>query len=98
MVMGNTIKRSGGDGAIIKIHNKEKSIAITVDSSANYCMSDPFNGGKQIVCETWRNLISTGAKPLALTNCLNFGNPENEEVMGQFVEILNGMNESCVNF
>ena len=95
MVMGNTIKRSGGDGAIIKIHNKEKSIAITVDSSANYCMSDPFNGGKQIVCETWRNLISTGAKPLALTNCLNFGNPENEEVMGQFVEILNGMNESC---
>ena len=64
--------------------DKDKAIAVTVDSSANYCKSQPKIGGKQIVCENWRNLISVGAKPLAITNCLNFGNPENEEIMGEF--------------
>ena len=73
----------------------KKAIAVSVDSSANYCKSHPFSGGKQIVCENWRNLIAVGAKPLAITNCLNFGNPENKEVMGEFVECLLGIKEAC---
>ncbi len=91
MVMCDTVQRSGSDAAIIRIHNKDKAIAVSVDSSANYCKSHPKTGGKQIVCENWRNLISVGAKPLAITNCLNFGNPENKEIMGEFAECLEGM-------
>ena len=90
MVMCDTIQRSGSDAAIIRIHNKDKAIAVSVDSSANYCKSHPVTGGKQIVCENWRNLISVGAKPIAITNCLNFGNPENKEIMGEFAECLDG--------
>ena len=95
MVMCDTAQKSGSDAAILRIHSKEKGIAITVDSSANYCKAHPSTGGKQIVCESWRNLISVGAKPIAITNCLNFGNPENPEIMGQFVECLQGVKESC---
>jgi len=95
MVMCDTAQKSGSNAAIIRIHNKEKAIAVTVDSSADYCKSHPLTGGKQIVCENWRNLISVGAKPLAITNCLNFGNPENPEVMGEFVECLIGIREAC---
>ena len=95
MVMCDTLQRSGSDAAIIRIHNKDKAIAVSVDSSANYCKSHPITGGKQIVCENWRNLISVGAKPLAITNCLNFGNPENEKIMGEFAECLSGIKEAC---
>ena len=95
MVMCDTAQKSGADAAIIRIHGKEKAIAVTVDSSANYCKAPPITGGKQIVCENWRNLISVGAKPLAITNCLNFGNPENPEIMGEFAECLQGIKESC---
>jgi phosphoribosylformylglycinamidine synthase II len=95
MVMTDTAERSGGDSAIIRIHNKEKAIAVSVDSSANYCKAHPYTGGKQIVCENWRNIISVGAKPIAITNCLNFGNPENSKVMGEFVECLKGIKEAC---
>ena len=95
MVMCDTVQRSGSDAAIIRIHGKKKAIALSVDSSANYCKSHPITGGKQIVCENWRNLISVGAKPLAITNCLNFGNPENKEVMGEFAECLLGIKEAC---
>ena len=95
MVMCNTVQKSGSDAAIVRIHNKDKAIAVSVDSSANYCKSFPLTGGKQIVCENWRNLISVGAKPLAITNCLNFGNPENQEIMGEFAECLEGIKESC---
>ncbi len=95
MVMCDTIQRSGSDAAILRIHAKNKAIAVTVDSSANYCKSFPLIGGKQIVCENWRNLISVGASPIAITNCLNFGNPENKEVMGEFVECLQGIKEAC---
>ena len=95
MVMCDTAQKSGSDAAIIRIHNKDKAIAVSVDSSANYCKSHPNLGGKQIVCENWRNLISVGAKPLAITNCLNFGNPENEIIMGEFVECLEGIKEAC---
>ena len=94
-VMCDTAQKSGSDAAIIRIHNKDKAIAVSVDSSANYCKSHPITGGKQIVCENWRNLILVGAKPLAITNCLNFGNPENEEVMGEFAECLEGIKEAC---
>ena len=95
IVMCDTIQKSGGDSAVIRIHNKEKAIAISVDSSANYCKADPKSGGKQIVCENWRNLISVGASPLAITNCLNFGNPEKPKIMGEFVECIEGMKEAC---
>jgi len=95
MVMTDTIQRSGSDASIIRIHKKEKAIAVTVDSSANYCKAHPHTGGKQIVCENWRNLISVGAKPIAITNCLNFGNPENSKVMGEFAECLLGIKEAC---
>ena len=94
-VMCDTALKSGSDAAIIRIHNKDKAIAVSVDSSANYCKSHPLTGGKQIVCENWRNLIAVGAKPLAITNCLNFGNPENKEIMGEFAECLEGIKEAC---
>ena len=94
-VMCDTVQKSGSDAAVIRIHNKDKAIAVSVDSSANYCKSNPILGGKQIVCENWRNLITVGAKPLAITNCLNFGNPENKEVMGEFAECLEGIKEAC---
>ena len=94
MVMCDTVQKSGSDAAIIRIHNKDKAIAVSVDSSANYCESYPLTGGKQIVCENWRNLITVGAKPLAITNCLNFGNPENKEIMGEFAECLEGIKEA----
>jgi len=93
-VMGDTIQKPGGDSGVIRIHGKNKGIALTVDSSANYCLSDPVLGAKQVVCETWRNLISVGAKPIAITNCLNFGNPEKEKVMGQFVETIDGISQA----
>jgi phosphoribosylformylglycinamidine synthase len=94
-VMCDTAQKSGSDAAIIRIHGKDKAIAVSVDSSANYCKSHPLTGGKQIVCENWRNLITAGAKPLAITNCLNFGNPENENIMGEFAECLEGIKEAC---
>ena len=95
MVMNDTVLRSGSDSAIIRIHNKNKAIAVTVDSSANYSYAHPATGGKQIICESWRNLISAGSKPIAVTNCLNFGNPENPDIMGEFAETIIGMKEAC---
>ncbi len=95
MVMCDTTQKSGADAAVIRIHGKNKAIAVSVDSSANYCKSHPQTGGKQIVCENWRNLICVGAKPIAITNCLNFGNPENPEIMGEFAECLMGIKEAC---
>ena len=95
MVMTDTSQRSGGNAAVIRIHKKDKAIAVTVDSSSSYCKAHPLTGGKQIVCENWRNLISVGAKPIAITNCLNFGNPENTKIMGEFAECLLGIKEAC---
>ena len=94
-VMGDTVQKPGGDSGVIRIHGKNKGVAITVDSSAHYCLADPVTGGKQVVCESWRNLISVGSKPIAITNCLNFGNPEKEEIMGQFVETVDGISQAC---
>jgi len=94
-VMGDTVQKSGGDSAVIRIHGTNKGISLTVDSSSHYCQANPLTGGKQIVSETWRNLISVGSKPIAITNCLNFGNPEKEEIMGQFVECIDGISQAC---
>ncbi len=93
-VMGDTIQKPGGDAGVVRIHGTKKAIAASVDSSAVYCWAHPLSGGKQIVCESWRNLISVGAKPIAITNCLNFGSPENEENMGEFVECVQGLGEA----
>jgi phosphoribosylformylglycinamidine synthase subunit PurL len=93
-VMGDTIQKPGGDAGVIRVHGTNKAIAASVDSSAVYCWAHPLSGGKQIVCESWRNLISVGAKPIAITNCLNFGSPENEDNMGEFVECVQGLGEA----
>ncbi len=93
-VMGDTIQKPGGDAGVVRVHGTKKAVAASVDSSASYCFSHPLTGGKQIVCESWRNLISVGARPLAITNCLNFGNPEKEKNMGEFVECINGITEA----
>ena len=92
--MGDTIQKPGGDAGVGRVHGTNKAVAASVDSSASYCFAHPFTGGKQIVCESWRNLISVGAKPIAITNCLNFGNPEKEENMGEFVECIQGITEA----
>ena len=93
-VMGDTIQKPGGDAGVVRVHGTNKAVAASVDSSAVYCWAHPLSGGKQIVCESWRNLISVGAKPIAITNCLNFGSPENEENMGEFVECVMGLGEA----
>ena len=93
-VMGDTIQKPGGDAGVVRVHETNKAIAASVDSSAVYCWAHPLSGGKQIVCESWRNLIAVGAKPIAITNCLNFGSPENEENMGEFVECVQGLGEA----
>ncbi|MFL2886406.1 MAG: phosphoribosylformylglycinamidine synthase subunit PurL [Candidatus Pelagibacter sp.] len=93
-VMGDTIQKPGGDAGVVRIHGTNKAVAASVDSSSSYCYSHPLTGGKQIVCESWRNLISVGAKPIAITNCLNFGNPEKEKNMGEFVESIEGITEA----
>ena len=93
-VMGDTIQKPGGDSGVVRVHGTNKAVAASVDSSAVYCYAHPLTGGKQIVCENWRNLISVGAKPIAITNCLNFGNPEKEKNMGEFVECVQGIIEA----
>ena len=94
-VMGDTIQKPGGDAGVVRVHGTKKAIAACVDSSAIYCFAHPLTGGKQVVCESWRNLISVGATPIAITNCLNFGNPEKEKNMGEFVECVSGISEAA---
>ena len=95
-VMGDTIQKPGGDSGVVRVHGTNKAVAASVDSSAVYCWAHPLSGGKQIVCESWRNLIAVGAKPIAITNCLNFGSPENEKNMGEFVECVQGLGEASL--
>lgn len=95
MVMGDTIQRPGGDAAVVRVHGTMKGLAISTDVTPRYCFADPVEGGKQAVAETWRNITAVGALPLAITNCLNFGNPERKDIMGQFVGCLEGMGEAC---
>ena len=93
-VMGDTIQKPGGDSGVVRVHGSNKAVAASVDSSAVYCWAHPLTGGKQVVAESWRNLISVGATPIAITNCLNFGSPENEDNMGEFVECVQGIGEA----
>jgi len=93
-VMGDTIQLPGGDSAVVRVHGTNKALAISTDVTPRYCQADPFEGGKQAVAETWRNLTAVGAHPLAYTDCLNFGSPERAEIMGQFVGCIEGMVEA----
>tara|TARA_B100000427_G_scaffold117721_1_gene97976 strand:- start:566 stop:2731 length:2166 start_codon:yes stop_codon:yes gene_type:complete len=96
MVMGDTIGMPGSESGVVKIHNIEKqALAITTDCTPRYCASNAHTGGMQAVCESYRNLCSVGALPLAITDCLNFGNPENKEVMGQIVDAIRGISDAC---
>jgi phosphoribosylformylglycinamidine synthase II len=94
-VMADTVIGPGSDCAVMRIHSTNKAIAVCTDCTPRYCMADPRLGGAQAVAECWRNLTSVGAKPLAVTDCLNFGNPEKPEVMGQFVRAIEGMSDAC---
>jgi phosphoribosylformylglycinamidine synthase len=95
MVMGDTIQRPGGDAAVVRIHGTSKGVAATCDVTPRYVLADPVMGAKQAVVETWRNLVAVGADPIAITDNMNFGNPERPEVMGQFVGAIQGIKEAC---
>jgi phosphoribosylformylglycinamidine synthase II len=95
MVMTDTVQRPGGDAAVVRVHGTSKGLAIPCDVTPRYCAADPFEGAKQAVAECWRNLSAVGADPLAITDCMNFGNPERPEIMGEFVSAVEGMAEAC---
>jgi phosphoribosylformylglycinamidine synthase len=95
MVMADTVQRPGGDAAVVRVHGTEKGLAISCDVTPRYCAADPREGAKQAVAECWRNLTAVGADPLAITDCMNFGNPERPEIMGEFVEAVKGMADAC---
>ncbi len=94
--VGADTVQTGGDAAVVRIHGTNKALAMTTDCTPRYCYADPVEGGKQAVAEAYRNLCAVGAKPLAITNCLNFGNPQRPEIMAQIVGCLDGMSEACI--
>ena len=95
IIGGNTVQRPGGDAAVVRVQDGPKGLALTTDVTPRYCEASPFEGGKQAVAECWRNLTAVGATPLAITDNLNFGNPEKPEIMGQFVGCVRGIAEAC---
>ncbi len=95
LVRGQTVERPGGDAGVVRIAGTEKALAISTDCTPRYCLADPREGGRQAVAECWRNLIAVGARPRAVTNNLNFGNPERSPIMGQLVGCIEGMAEAC---
>ncbi|KQP06692.1 phosphoribosylformylglycinamidine synthase [Methylobacterium sp. Leaf99] len=92
----NTVQKPGGDAAIVRVEDGPKGLAMTADVTPRYCEADPVEGGRQAVAEAWRNITAVGATPLAITDNLNFGNPEKPEVMGQLVGCLKGIGEACL--
>jgi len=94
-VGADTLAGPGGDAAVVRVHGTRKALAMTTDCSPRYCFADPYEGGKQAVAEAYRNLSAVGAKPLAITNCLNFANPQRPEIMAQLVGCLDGMGAAC---
>lgn len=94
-VMADTVQIPGGDAAVVRVHGSNKALAITTDVSPRYCRADPFEGAKQAVAETWRNLTAVGATPLAITDNLNFGNPQKPEIMWEIVAGVDGIGEAC---
>jgi phosphoribosylformylglycinamidine synthase len=95
VIGGNTVQRPGGDAAVVRVLEGPKALALTTDVTPRYCEADPLEGGKQAVAEAWRNLTAVGARPLAVTDNLNFGNPERPEIMGQLVGCIRGIAEAC---
>ncbi len=95
IIGGNTVQRPGGDAAVVRVEDGPKALAMCTDVTPRYCEASPFEGGKQAVAECWRNLTAVGATPLAITDNLNFGNPERPEIMGQFVGCVRGISEAC---
>ncbi|OUD08785.1 phosphoribosylformylglycinamidine synthase II [Marivivens niveibacter] len=95
-VMGDTVRKPGLGAGIVRIHGTDKAVAFAADVTPRYVKANPIEGGKQAVAEVYRNLTSVGAKPLATTDNLNFGNPEKPDVMGQFVGALKGIGEACI--
>ncbi|CAN7271677.1 phosphoribosylformylglycinamidine synthase subunit PurL [Phenylobacterium sp. LjRoot219] len=96
-VMADTLEDSatGADAGVVRVHGSRKALAVTSDVTPRYVLNDPYEGGKQAVAEAWRNLVSVGAEPIAITDNLNFGNPERPEIMGQIVRATDGMAEAC---
>jgi phosphoribosylformylglycinamidine synthase len=95
-VLGQTVKRPGAaDAAIVRIEGHARALALTTDCTPRYCLADPEAGGAQAVAEAWRNITATGATPLAITDNMNFGNPEKPEIMGQFAASIRGMAAAC---
>ncbi|MDE2486455.1 MAG: phosphoribosylformylglycinamidine synthase subunit PurL [Alphaproteobacteria bacterium] len=96
-VMADTLEDSatGADAGLVRVHGTKKALAVTSDVTPRYVQADPFEGGKQAVAEAWRNLVAVGARPIAITDNLNFGNPERPEIMGQIVRATDGMAEAC---
>jgi phosphoribosylformylglycinamidine synthase len=95
VIGGNTVQRPGGDAAVVRVNDGPKALALTTDVTPRYCEADPFEGGKQAVAEAWRNITAVGGRPLAITDNLNFGNPERPEIMGQLVGCIRGIAEAC---
>ena len=95
LVMSDTVIRPGGDAALVRVQDTEKGLAITTDCTPRYCQADPLEGGRQAVAEAWRNITAIGAVPLAITDNMNFGNPERPTIMGQFVGAIEGISEAC---
>lgn len=96
-VGGQTVKRPGGaDAAVVKLEGLNRALAMTTDCTPRYCQADPETGGAQAVAEAWRNLTAVGALPLAITDNMNFGNPEKPEIMGQFAAAVRGMAAACL--
>jgi phosphoribosylformylglycinamidine synthase len=95
-VGGQTVKRPGAaDAAVVKLEGLKRALALTTDCTPRYCLADPETGGAQAVAEAWRNLTAVGARPLAITDNMNFGNPEKPEIMGQFAAAIRGMAAAC---
>jgi phosphoribosylformylglycinamidine synthase len=95
-VGADTVQPPGGDAAVVRVHGTDKALAMTCDVTPRYCYADPVEGGKQAIAEAYRNLCAVGARPLAATDCMNFGNPQRPEIMGQFVGCIAGMAEACM--
>src|SRR5688500_5925105 len=94
-VGADTLQKPGGAAAVVRVHGTRKALAMTTDCTPRYCYADPVEGGKQAIAEAWRNLCAVGARPLAVTNCLNFGSPQRPEIMAQIVGCLDGMGQAC---
>jgi phosphoribosylformylglycinamidine synthase II len=95
LILGNTVQQPGGDAAVVRVGEGPRGLALTSDVTPRYCEADPFEGGKQAVAEAYRNLIAVGAMPKAITDNLNFGNPERPDSMGQLVYCIRGLGEAC---